>query len=186
MTTATHSHSTDFLRHELRSTHRPVNTATTRAGNATGVGGKSIASIVLEHCKSMAMPLCIIVEHLDAQVGTWQYSVDAGESWRTIRTDLINRPGYLGLALERTALLRVLPTPGGARSTAARMVFHASQRVPDDGSGSYQIYPADDRGEDACSISLALSLGAINGVPPSAATTRPRNKRALAAQRSAA
>lgn len=186
MTTATHSHSADLMRQGSRGTHRVVTPATAHAGHATGLGGKSIARIVMEQCERRLMPMGVIVEYLDAQIGTWQYSMDEGESWRTIRTDIINRPGPMGLALESTAWLRVLPLGGGLRSGVARMVFHAAQRAPFEGSGSYQTYPPDDRDDAACSVTLTLTLGAINGIPPAVSSTRPRNKRALAAQHIAA
>lgn len=51
----------------------------------------------------------MVIEQLDSQVGTWQFSTDGGHTWRTVRTDLINRAGSLGLALDRNACLRVLP-----------------------------------------------------------------------------
>ena len=172
------------LRHPSGLGHAAKSVAASSPG-AAGFGGSSVASIVARHVPSLAIPLGIIVEHLSPQIGTWQVSIDEGASWHTIRTDLINRPGNTGLALERTARLRVLPMSGGPRSATARMVFHATQRAPDDG-GSYQTYPAEDRGDDAASITLMLTLGCINGTPPTVATARPRNKRALAAQRSTA
>lgn len=186
MTTATHSHSADLMRQGSRGAYRVAKPATARAGNATGLGGKSVARIVMEHCERRVMPLGVIVEYLNTQIGTWQYSLDEGESWRTIRTDIINRPGHTGLALEPTAWLRVLPLGGGLRSAVARMVLHATQRAPIEGSGSYQTYATDDRDDAACSVTLTLTLGAINGIPPAVPSTRPRNKRALAAQRSTA
>ncbi len=188
MATATHLHSTAPLRQEARHPLRVACPVTAREGNvAKGLGGHSIAGIVMEHCGDQPVPLGVIVEYLDAQVGVWQYSLDDGETWRTIRTDLINRPGYTGLALERWARLRVLPSGGGGpRSRTARIVFHATQRAPGDCNGSYQIYPHEDRDDAARSVTLVLTLAAINGMPPDISTPRPRNKRAMAAQRNAA
>lgn len=186
MTNATHSYSADPLRHPIRGAHRATDGIMARtgaSGSATGVGGKSIACIAMEHCQGVIVPTGVIVEYLDAQIGTWQYSLDEGAHWCNIRTDLINRPGYMGLALDRTARLRVLPSGIGSRSGSARMVFHATHRAPGQGNGMYQTYPHDDRGDDACSITLALALGDINGTPPTVAAPRLRNKRALAAQR---
>ena len=180
MTINAHTHGAGTSEAGLhRSERRPAPDA------GTGLGGNSVAHIVQEHCPDMLAAAGVVIEHLDAQAGTWQFSADAGQTWRAIRTDLINRPGNTGLALERTARLRVLPMSGGPRSATARMVFHATQRAPDDG-GSYQTYPAEDRGDDAASITLMLTLRCINGTPPTVATARPRNKRALAAQRSTA
>ena len=184
MTTTAHSHGSDSAPPQARDS-RPAGPVAARTDGDAGVGGRSIAEIVTMHCEGVLAPMGVIVEFLDAQVGTWQYSLDDGESWRTIRTDLINRPGHMGLALERAARLRVLPFGGGARS-GARIVFHAAQRAPGEGNGSYRAYAPDDRGDAAHSITLVLSLGAINGMPPAVAASRPRNKRALAAQRCAA
>ena len=65
---------------------------------APGLGGCSVAALVGTHCPDLHAPQGVIVEYLDAQAGTWQYSLDGGASWRGIRTDLVNRPGHLGLA----------------------------------------------------------------------------------------
>lgn len=182
MTTVLLPHRADAVGLKPRGAHHPAASAGARSG---GVGGNSIAVLVSEHCEGALAPMGVIVEYLDAQVGTWQYSLDGGESWRTIRTDLINRPGHMGLALERTARLRVLPFGGGGARSGARIVFHAAQRAPGEGNGSYRAYAPDDRDEAARSITLVLGLGAINGMPPAVAASRPRNKRALAAQRCA-
>jgi hypothetical protein len=120
----------------------------------------------------------MVIEQLDSQVGTWQFSTDGGRTWRTVRTDLINRAGSLGLALDRDARLRVLPF-GGSRVTSARVAFHAVRRSPGHGNGSYRAYATEDREEDSSTVTLVLGLGAINGLPPAVYVPRPRNKRAL-------
>ena len=131
------------------------------------------------------MAMGVVVEFLDAQIGTWQCSIDDGATWRAIRTDIINRLGHMGLALDRSARLRVLPVGGGPRNPAARVVFHATERPPGEGNGSYRAYPPDDRGESSHSVTLMMTLSTINGTPPEVAAPRLRNKRALAAQRHA-
>ena len=189
MTTATHSHSADHMRHPARGAHRASDAVAARAGGsgaAAGVGGKSIACITVEHCQSAIAPAGVIVEYLGAQIGTWQYSLDGGVHWCNIRTDLLNRPGYTGLALARTARLRVLPSGTGSRGGSARMVFHATHCAPGQNNGNYQTYPHDDRGDDACSTTLVLTLADVNGTPPAVSVPRPRNKRALAARRNLA
>ena len=162
-----------------------VRPATAQSAGAAGVGGNSIASIMARQGMTVPAPLGVIVEHLDAQIGTWQVSIDEGASWHTIRTDLINRPGNRGLALEPTARLRVLPLPAGTRQ-GVRMVLHAAQRALGDDNGRYQNYPPEDRDDAARSITLMLGLEDINGSPPAARIARPNNKRAMAAQRRAA
>lgn len=189
MTTATPSQSPDFMRHPARGAHCTTGAATAQdqgLAGAAGLGGKTVACLAMEHGNGMTASAGVIVEYLDAHIGTWQYSIDEGGHWGTVRTDLINRPGHKGLALERTARLRVLPMGGGSRSGPARMVFHATQRAPDPANGTYQTYPPDERGDGACSITLVLTLADINGAPPAVSVPRPRNKRSLAAQRNLA
>lgn len=151
----------------------------------TGLGGNTLAHIVEENCPGMVASVGVVIEHLDAQAGTWQFSTDEGLTWRAIRTDLINRPGNLGLALDRAARLRVLPF-GGHRVSGARLAFHTVQRSHGPGNGSYRAYASEER-EDGCSrtVTLVLGLSAINGAPPAVHVPRPRNKRALV-QRAAA
>ena len=148
------------------------------ADAGTGLGGNSVAHIVQEHCPDMLAAAGVMIEHLDAQAGTWQFSADAGQTWRAIRTDLINRPGHMGLALDRDARLRVLCT--GASREGARVVFHTVQRSHGAANGSYRPYAPDEREDASHSVALVLGLGAINGVPPAVKVPRPRNKRALA------
>ena len=102
MTINAHTHGAGTSEAGLhRSERRPA------ADAGTGLGGNSVAHIVQEHCPDMLAAAGVVIEHLDAQAGTWQFSADAGQTWRAIRTDLINRPGNLGLALDRDARLRV-------------------------------------------------------------------------------
>lgn len=150
---------------------------------ATGLGGNTVAHIVESNCPDLLAAAGVVIEHLDAQAGTWQFSIDEGQTWRAIRTDLINRAGHLGLALNRDARLRVLPF-GGHRVTGARVAFHTVQRNHGPGNGSYRAYAPDERDDGSRTVTLVLSLGAVNGTPPEVHVPRPRNKRALA-QRSA-
>lgn len=150
----------------------------------TGLGGNTLAQIVEENCPDMLAAAGVIIEHLDAQAGTWQFSTDDGKTWRAIRTDLINRAGYLGLALDRQARLRVLPF-GGHRVNGARVAFHTVQRSHGQGNGSYRAYAPEERDGGSRTVTLVLSLGSINGTPPAVHVPRPRNKRAMV-QRAAA
>ena len=186
MTTSTHSPSS-VRAHSARSAtaqHCAMASLLAVTGQSIGgLGGNSIAHILGDQCGYTSARSVVVVEYLDAQIGIWQCSTDDGETWSTVRTDLINRPGCTGLELEPTARLRVLPQRDSARNGAARIVFHATQRTLARSNGSYRTYPIDDRGDGADSVTLFLSLSDINGMPPEVFTPRPRNKRALAAQR---
>jgi hypothetical protein len=149
------------------------------ADSSAGLGGNTVAHIVEENCPDLLAAAGVVIELLDAQAGTWQFSTDEGETWRAIRTDLINRAGYLGLALNREARLRVLPF-GGHRVNGARVAFHTVQRSHGQGNGSYRAYAPDERDGGSRTVTLVLSLGAVNGTPPEVHVPRPRNKRALA------
>ena len=133
--------------------------------------------ILQDNCPELALHAGMVIEQLDAQVGTWQFSTDAGQTWRTVRTDLINRAGSLGLALDRDARVRVLPF-GGNRVASARVVFHAVRRSHGQGNGSYRAYAGDDREEGSHTVTLVLCISAINGEPPAVHVPRLRNKRA--------
>lgn len=149
------------------------------------LGGNTLAHIVEENCPGMLPSAGVVIEHLDAQAGTWQFSVDEGHTWRAIRTDLINRAGNMGLALNRDARLRVLPF-AGHRVSGVRVAFHTVQRSHGMGNGSYRPYASDEREEGcSCTVTLVLGLAAINGTPPEVHVPRLRNKRALV-QRAAA
>lgn len=151
---------------------------------ASGLGGNTLAHIVEENCPDMPAASGVVIEHLDAQAGTWQFSTDEGQTWRPIRTDLVNRPGNMGLALDCDARLRVLPF-GGHRVSGARVAFHTVQRSHGQGNGSYRAYASEDREDGSRTVTLVLGLSAINGTPPAVHVPRPRNKRALV-QRAAA
>ena len=173
MTITAHTHGAGTAEAGLhRSERRPA------ADAGTGLGGNCVAHIVQEHCPDMLAAAGVVIEHLDAQAGTWQFSADAGQTWRAIRTDLINRPGNLGLALDCDARLRVLPF-GGHRVTGARVAFHTVQRSHGQGNGSYRAYASEDRDGGSRTVTLVLSLAAINGAPPAVHVPRPRNKRAM-------
>lgn len=186
MTPTAHPHgsaSTQMSPH--RSGGRPGSSGAAPA-QAGGLGGNTLARIVEEHCPGMLAAAGVVIEQLDAQAGTWQFSTDEGLTWRAVRTDLINRDGNLGLALDSDARLRVLPF-GERRVSGARVAFHTVQRSHGPANGSYRPYASDDR-EDGCSrtVTLVLGLSAINGEPPAVHVPRPRNKRALARRAGAA
>ncbi|UCV00599.1 hypothetical protein [Acidovorax radicis] len=143
------------------------------------LGGNTLARIVEENCPDMQVAAGVVIEHLDAQAGAWEFSTDQGQSWRAVRTDLINRAGNMGLALDRDARLRVLPF-GGHRVTGARVAFHTVQRSHGQGNGSYRAYADEERDGGSRTVTLVLSLSSINGVPPAVYVPRPRNKRAMA------
>ena len=147
-------------------------------GAGAGVGGNTVALLLQENCADLPASAGVIFEYLETQAGTWQFSLDDGLTWRAIRTDLINRPGHMGLALDRDARLRVLCT--GASREGARVVFHTVQRSHGQGNGSYRAYADEDREDGSPTVTLVLGLAAINGTPPAVHVPRQRNKRAMA------
>lgn len=149
------------------------------ASAGAGVGGNSIAQILAESCPQHAAAAGIVIARLDARAGIWQYSVDNGCNWRDARTDLINRPGTMGLALDREARLRLLPRLG-ERVQQIHIVLHVVQRSLLVRNGSHSAYVPDPSEGDSPAIALALDINAINGTPPQVHVPRPRNKRAMA------
>lgn len=161
----------------------PSNAPSVRSAAAVqaGLGGNCAAVIFAEHdadaCNgpwAMEAGSSVVVEFLDTQVGTWQCSVDAGATWRAVRTDLVNREGGMGLVLGPDACLRVLPC-GGTKSLA-RVVFHRLGHRAGQANGSYRAYAAEGEDDRLPSITLLLELAAINGAPPPTRARLPRNK----------
>ncbi len=141
----------------------------------TGLGGNTVGYLLQENGQKLSEMVCMVIELLDTQAGHWQFSLNGGQEWRTIRTDLINRPGCIGLALDQHARLRVLPFTGH-RSQGARLAFHTVHRRLD--SGSYCPYAdAEDRENTSKTVTLVVTLNAINGKPPEVKVPRPPNKR---------
>lgn len=144
-----------------------------------GLGGNSIAQILAENCHAHAGAAGVVISRLDARAGIWQYSVDDGASWRDARTDLINRPGVMGLALDRQARLRLIQR-SGERLDKINVVLNPVQHSLRERNGSHSSYVPDPANEDSASISLLLDISAINGAPPEVHVPRQRNKRARA------
>ncbi|GAB1385163.1 hypothetical protein MASR1M59_03110 [Melaminivora sp.] len=147
-----------------------------------GLAGRSLAELLAMHAPGLPTERGVILEHLDPQAGTWQFSLDDGVRWQTIRTDILGRRGPMGLALQGQARLRVQPFVGSAH-LQARLVLHAAQRQVCLDNGCYCAYDAEDRAPAARSFTLLLGLSAINATPSASPAQRPRNKRALAALR---
>ncbi len=164
----------------------PAPAAPARRPAATGtptLAGRTVGELLRDCAPQCDARLGVILEHLDQQAGVWQYSLDDGAHWSTVRTDILNRPAPMGLALSAGARLRVQPFAGSAHRPA-RIVLHAAQRAVGAGDGCYGAYDADGRDSRARSFTLMLALATINDTPAGAPAARPRNKRALAAQRS--
>jgi hypothetical protein len=150
-----------------------------QAAAGTGVGGNSIAQILAESSPQHAAAAGIVIARLDARAGIWQYSVDNGANWRDVRTDLINRPGTMGLALDREARLRLLPRLG-ERVMQIHMVVHVVHHSLHARNGSHSAYVPDPSEGDSSAVNLLLDINHINGMPPQVHVPRLRNKRAMA------
>ena len=151
---------------------------------ASGLGGCSVAQLLAASAQTMADCAGIVMEALDSRVGNWQYSLDDGASWRTVRTDILHSGQQRGLVLGLSARLRVLPY-GGSAHKKARMVWHAVRAIQARHSGCYCPYVSQGRDGAGPSVALELGLADINGTPASQRLPRQRNKRALAALRRA-
>lgn len=152
---------------------RPAQPAASRPA-AAGLAGQAVDELLAACASQLDVRLGVIIEQLDLQAGVWQYSLDAGAHWRTIRTDILNRPAPMGLALAPEARLRVQPFAGSAHRRA-RIVLHAAQSTIHAASGCYCPYAPEGRSAAARSIVLELALSAINATP-AASAPRPRNK----------
>ena len=147
-----------------------------------GLGGCSVAQLLAACPDALADCAGVVLEALDPRVGNWQYSLDAGASWRSVRTDILHSRQPRGLVLALSARLRVLPY-GGSAHHKARMVWHTVTGAQARHSGCYCPYVAQERDGAGPSVALELGLADINGTPLAQRLPRQRNKRALAALR---
>lgn len=71
-------------------------------------------------------PEAIVIVGLDVSLGTWQFSVNSGTTWQSIRADWLNSDtNSLGLALGPTAMLRLVPAHDLSGTVPHAIVFRA-------------------------------------------------------------
>jgi uncharacterized delta-60 repeat protein len=73
--------------------------------------GVTVSSLLVDGSISGNNPVeAIAIEAVDTSLGTWQYSLDAGITWLTIQSHLLNSStNTLGLLLGPTSMIRLLP-----------------------------------------------------------------------------
>lgn len=110
----------------------------------------------------------IAITALDARLGAWQYSLDNGTSWLTIRADLINSgTNELALLLGPTAQLRLLPF-GGLSGTLSEAITFRAWDMSSGAQGNYVAIAGAGSGCSAFSSAAdtaSLTVTAVNDAP---------------------
>ncbi|TFW19979.1 hypothetical protein E4L96_10945 [Massilia arenosa] len=88
------------------------------------------------------LPKAMIVNDIDTNVGTWQYSLDGGASWLTMRADLIDGAANIGLVLDAAARIRLLPFGDASGDTSLQ--YHGWRTAGAAASGTYTNFNQDD------------------------------------------
>src|SRR5689334_3747622 len=109
--------------------------------NATNPAGITVASLMVNGSITDADGAveAIAITALNTSLGSWQYSLDSGATWLTIRADLIDSStNELALLLGATASIRLLPFGELNGTLSAAITF----RAWDQSAGSQGQYVA--------------------------------------------
>ena len=137
--------------------------------NALTPAGISVASLVVDGSISNAAMEAIAIEALDTSLGTWQFSLDAGSTWLTIRADLLNSTtNSLGLLLGPTSLLRLLPFGELSGNLSDALTFRAWDGVTGS-AGSYVVTTPGVGAFSTDSDTASLTVTSVNDPPTFAA-----------------
>jgi uncharacterized delta-60 repeat protein len=137
---------------------------------ATNPSGVTVSSLVVDG--SITDPDGVVVEAiaitaLNANLGTWQYSLDGGANWLTIQSDLINSSSnQLALLLGPTARLRLLPYGDLTGSLSDAITFRAWNQATGS-EGDYVVISATGPGTAFSSVSdtAAIQVTGVNDAP---------------------
>lgn len=130
--------------------------------------GVSVAQMVadgsISGTGSAVAPEAVVVTGVLSTLGTWQFSLDDGASWLSIRSDLLaDETVEWGLVLGPAARLRLVPFGEVAGTHESALSFRAWD-PSGGGQGSYQVVR--DPGQTSSAFSAASDTAAITILPP--------------------
>ena len=139
---------------------------------ATNPAGVTVANMVVDGSITNSTDKSIAVEAVNSSLGSWQYSLDSGTNWLTMRADLLNSTtNTLGLLLPQTAQIRLLPygTMNGTLSDA--ITFRAWNTSNGGTSGTYVVTTPGSDGYSTASDTASITVTSVNNAPTFAAST---------------
>ncbi len=107
----------------------------------------------------------IAIEAVNTSLGAWQYSLDGGTSWLTIRADLINSStNTLGLLLAPTHLIRLLPY-GDLNGTLSDAITLRAWDMTSGSAGQYVVTTPGTGAFSSASDTASITVTAVNDAP---------------------
>ncbi len=134
---------------------------------ALNPAGISVAALVIDG--SITDPdgavEAIAIEAVNTNLGTWQYSLDGGSHWLTIRADLINSTtNTLGLLLGPTHLIRLLPY-GDLNGTLSDAINFRAWDMTSGSAGQYVVTTPGTGAFSSASDTASITVTAVNDAP---------------------
>ncbi|HVZ43898.1 MAG TPA: Ig-like domain-containing protein [Ramlibacter sp.] len=140
---------------------------TSIAEDASNPTGTVVSTLVGRFTDADSDPIGIAVTAVDASIGTWEYSLDAGISWRTIDAGLLDSTtNELALLLGPDAMVRLLPFADLNGDLSAAISFRAWDGTSGS-EGDYTVITANG-GTTAFGDTpdvASLSVTAVNDAP---------------------
>ena len=107
----------------------------------------------------------IAIEAVNARLGTWQYSLDNGGTWLTLRAELLNSTtNTLGLLLGPTNKLRLLPY-GDLNGTLTDAITFRAWDQSSGTAGQYVVTTPGTGAFSAASDTASVTVTAVNDAP---------------------
>ncbi|MDF2466241.1 MAG: hypothetical protein K0Q43_4476 [Ramlibacter sp.] len=133
---------------------------------ATNPSGISIADLVVDGSITADGGVeAIAIEAVNTSLGTWQYSLDAGATWLTIRADLLNSgTNTLGLLLGPTNMIRLLPF-GDLNGTLADGITFRAWDTSSGSAGNYVVTTPGSGAFSLASDTASITVIAVNDAP---------------------
>lgn len=142
--------------------------ASTLFEGAPNPSGVTVASLVVDGSITDADGTAveaIAIEALDTSLGTWQYSLDAGTTWLTVRSDLLNNTtNTLGLLLGPTDKIRLLPY-GDLNGSVTNAITFRAWDMSTGTAGSYVVTTPGAGAFSTASDTADITVTAVNDAP---------------------
>ncbi|WP_158290254.1 putative Ig domain-containing protein [Ramlibacter sp. WS9] len=144
-------------------------TMTSVAEGATNPAGMTVAALAVDETfideNGRPSVEAIAIEAVNTSLGTWQYSLNGGTDWLTIRADLINSStNTLALLLGPTDMIRLLPF-GDLNGSMADAVTFRSWNMGTGSAGNYVVTTPGVEFFSFDSDTASITVTAVNDAP---------------------
>ncbi len=138
---------------------------------ATNPAGITVAALVIDgsitdpDLPAGPVPEAIAIEAVNTSLGAWQYSLDGGSHWLTMRAELLNSStNTLGLLLGPTHLIRLLPF-GDLNGTLSDAITFRAWDMTSGSAGQYVVTTPGVGAFSSASDTASITVTAVNDAP---------------------